>query len=42
MFLPLIVENAHVQNINQNVNFFVLLLIQNLNVKTSSGTSARW
>ena len=25
MFLPLIVENAHVQNINQNVNFFVLL-----------------
>ena len=25
LFLPLIVENAHVQNINQNVNCFVLL-----------------
>jgi hypothetical protein len=25
LFLPLLVENAHVQNINQNVNCFVLL-----------------
>ena len=36
LFLPLIVENAHVQNINQNVNFFVLLPSINVIVIISS------